>query len=151
MKKLMVWVVAVLALAATAGCTEKGIHVSLRSFPNPVMVSPVLRIGDTAPPQAALPEYGRFTGEHKVSVTAAGGSHREGNYTVHESSRTEAMSDDIAYQISKSTSGRTDLLIVLDEVQAGSWGHWSIIGIRKEWVAVEGRVLDPAPLRRRAK
>jgi hypothetical protein len=151
MKRFSVWVVAVLALAATAGCSIGGVSVNLKHVPNPVMVGPVMRIGDTAPFVFTMKEYSSFSGQASLSIMAASGSQREGDYIVHRSSRTQEEYDDVAHQISKETSGRSDLVVVVDSLRAGNRSHWSIVATTKEWIALEGRIFDPAVLQRRAK
>lgn len=150
MRRLVMWIVAVVALAVTAGCMG-GLNVNLRSFPNPVLVGPVMRIGDTGPLTFTAKEYSSFSGETYLTIMAAGGSRREGDYIVHESSSSRKEYDDIAYQISQQTSGRPDLIVVVDSVRAGNRAHWSIFAASKEWIALKGKIFDPNVLARRAK
>jgi len=41
-------------------CSETHVQLSLRDYPSPVMVSPILRVGDTAPPKMKLSEFSRL-------------------------------------------------------------------------------------------
>jgi len=140
---------AVLTCCLITGCSGTYVQTDLRGFPSPVMVSPIVRIGDTAPPNVTLPEFGRFRGESSFAGGGGGGSHREGNYIVYESRSVSESSDSIGYEISKTMGGRTDLLVLVDTLCAGSVAHTSLMGYFNNWVCLEGRVLDPKPLQGR--
>ena len=130
-------------------CSETHVQLSLRDYPSPVMVSPILRVGDTAPPKMKLSEFSRFAGEASFTGGGGGGSRREGDYIIHESRSVTESSDNVAHEISKATGGRSDLLVSVDTLRAGAWVHASLISYFNNWVSLEGRVLDPKPLQRR--
>jgi hypothetical protein len=130
-------------------CTGTHVQLSLRNYPTPVMVSPVLRVGDTAPPSVKLSEFSKFTGEASFSGAGASGSRKEGNYIIHETVSASESSNNVAYEINKATGGRSDLLVSVDTLRAGAWVHTSLVGFFNNWVSLEGRVLDPKPLQRR--
>ena len=130
-------------------CTGTHVQVSLRDYPGPVMVSPILRVGDTAPPNLKLSEFSRFAGESSFSGGGGGGSRKEGDTIIHETRTVTESSDNVAHEISKATGGRSDLLVSVDTLCAGAWVHASLISYFNHWVSLEGRVLDPRPLQRR--
>ena len=132
-----------------ASCSGTLVQVSLRDYPSPVMVSPIVRVGDTAPPNLKLSEFSRFAGEASFSAGGGGGSRKEGNYIIHETVSASASSDNVAYEINKATGGRSDLLVFVDTLRAGAWIHTSLVAFSNDWVSLEGRVLDPNPLQRR--
>ncbi len=134
-----------------AGCAGKSITVDLRHFPNPIMVSPIMRIGDKTPPTFKLPEYSRFSGESSMVATGSQNQRVEGNYVVTETRSTRDTSDNVAYQISLATSRRPDLVVVVDELRAGNWAHASLVAIISEWVGVKGRTFDPKAIEWRGK
>jgi len=127
-------------------CTGTHVQLSLRDYPNPVMVSPVLRVGDTAPPNVKLSEFSRFSGEASFSGGGGGGSRKEGNYVIHETRTVTETSNDVAHEISKATGGRSELLVCVDTLRAGAWVHASLISYFNNWVSLEGRVIDPKSL-----
>lgn len=139
----------VLISLVLVSCSGTHVQLSLRDYPSPVMVSPILRVGDTTPPKMKLSEFSRFAGEASFSGGGGGGSRKEGNYIIHETRSVSESSDNVAYEINKATSGRSDLLVSVDTLRAGAWVHTSLVAFFNNWVSLEGRVLDPKPLQRR--
>lgn len=126
------------------GCTKTIINVSLRDLPCPVMVGPVLRIGDKSAPNIELPEISKFSGkiEKKIGYQQSGGTlsgRRFNNY-----------SDAIAIEISKASADRTDLLASVDRLRVVEWEFWFALNYTFfQEIAVEGKILDPKALQRR--
>ena len=139
-------VLAVVGLLAAVACAKPGVRANLRNFPNPVMISPIIRLGDGGAAATSVKEFGRFEAKTETSLAGGGGQRVEGNYVVYESYRSETWKDDIAHQMSKAAAGRRDLLIVVDDIEAGNWSHWSIIALMSDWIKMEGRAIDPAAL-----
>lgn len=149
MKAKTPYVTFVLISLVLMSCTGTHVQLSLRDYPSPVMVSPILRIGDTAPPNMKLSEFSRFAGEVSFSGGGGSGSRKEGNYIIYETRSATESSDSVAYEISRATGGRSDLLVSVDTLRTGAWVHTSLVAWFNNWVSLEGRVLDPKPLQRR--
>jgi len=149
-------VLMIIVTVLLCGCGAAAARVDLRSYPNPVMVSPITRIGDTA--KVALNDaipFSTFSTEAKSAGSGAGGSHYENHggttYQVYESVSAWSRSDRIWDDLRRATANRDDLVVVVDDLQAGFWIHCSLIGLFRNWVGLEGRVFDPKYFERSAR
>jgi hypothetical protein len=128
----------------TTGCTKSIINVSLRDVPYPVMVSPIIRIGDNSAPTIKLPEVSKFSGKIEKEI----GYYQRGSGLSGQ--RYDNYSDVIAREISKASADRTDLLASVDRLRVVEWEFWFALNYNFfQEIAVEGKILDPKPLQRR--
>jgi hypothetical protein len=101
------------------GCSKTIVNVSLRDLPYPVMVSPIIRIGDKSAPNIELPEFSKFNGkiEKKIGYYNSGGPNiPSGHY--------DNYSDFIAGEMSKASAGRADLFASVDRLRVVEWEFW---------------------------
>jgi hypothetical protein len=126
------------------GCTKTIVNVSLRDVPYPVMVSPIIRIGDNSAPNIKLPEVNKFSGKIEKKI----GHYQSGAGLSGQ--RYDNYSDVIAREISKASADRTDLLASVDRLCVVEWEFWFALNYTFfQEIAVEGKILDPKALQRR--
>lgn len=135
-----------------SGCSNVIVNVDLRDCPNPVLCSPIMRIGDTAPPENELVPFDQFTAKVKTDffVSHSQSQRVEGNYVV-TTSRTDTFQgrcDDIAREITKATASRSDLVVVVEEIKSVCFQHNSIIGFVFDWISVKGKTVHPDSFKR---
>ena len=123
-----------------SGCQSAGFD--LRSVRYPVMVSPVLQVGDTAPKPLSGRDFGRFKGETSVAASSAASSYyaRSGGavYHVSESYYGEEKADNILKSLRDASMGRSDIVSIVDAVRFKHLVHMSFGGYSAKKASVEG-------------
>lgn len=144
--------IVILLVLGISGCSNVVVRVDLRDCRNPVLCGPIMRIGDTAPPEKELVPFDEFSAKVKTDfVVSHSQSQRvEGNYVV-TTSRTDTFqgrSDNIACEIRKATASRSDLVVVVEEIKNVCFQHNSIFGFVFDWISLKGKTVHPDSLRR---
>ena len=152
MHRTILAVLVIFPVLAVSGCGSVSLNVNLRDCPNPVLCGPIMRIGDTAPPENELVPFDEFTARVKsaFAVSHSQSDRVEGNYVV-RTSKTEtfqAREDNIAFQIRKATAGRSDLVVVVEEIKSVCFQHNSIFGFAFDWISLKGKTVVPDSFRR---
>jgi hypothetical protein len=126
------------------GCSKTIVNLSLRDVPYPVMVSPIIRIGDNSAPNIKLPEVSKFSGKIEKEI----GYYQRGSGLSGQ--HYDNYSDVIAREISKASGDRTDLLASVDRLRVVEWEFWFALNYTFfQEIAVEGKILDPKTPQRR--
>lgn len=145
MKRVLAAMLSALAVFLTTGCDAVGLRADLRDAPYPVMCSPIMRIGDTAPLDKDLRVFDEF--DTSVEFVASGGhsttQRREGDYIIQESRTThfQGRSDSLAYDIHVATANRPDVVVVVDEIKSVNFSHNSIIYWITDKICLRGKVV----------
>ncbi len=132
-----------LPLLAAAGCVGKVITVDLKKYPGPVMIGPAMRIGDEARPAPAGPVFSSFAGEQSRGIVVGRNQYVQGDYLITETRTTVFNVNDIGFKLQLAALFRTDLVAVVDELEAGSWIHVSFAWLSDDWIKMRGRFYDP--------
>jgi len=122
----------------------------VRAFPNPVLVGPILRVGDQAPLELTAAPIGKVKGEAKTSSASGASTHYEQRggdvYRVEQSAYASSMSDDIFRSLFDATGGRRDVFVVVDDLKVAGLTHMSLFGYAAMELTVEGRVFEQSAL-----
>jgi len=136
-----------LAQLALLGCqTPDPIRVSLRGWDQPILVSPIKRIGDATRQETFSEVISSFSGSAKIEIISAGGCSDRSTgsgwvETTCGSSRSESFKSNIEQEMAEAVAYHPDTVIVLDRLGAASWAHASLFVLSQESIGVRGRVV----------
>jgi hypothetical protein len=138
-------VAAVLAgVWSLSGCLSAGIDLS--SVSNPVMVSPVVRVGDKCAARYVGTPFAVVKAKARESSFSSGASYQEVQggtvYQVTETHYINERNSNVRAEIARATGGRQDLVVVVDELEAKELVHMSLFGYGAKEVGVKGRVYE---------
>ena len=140
---------AVFLVLFISSCGHATLNVDLRDCPYPVMCSPIMRIGDTVPPEKELVAFDEFSAKTEQVVSCSYWDHTATRYgpeykTIihrHSEHTFNSRSDDVAVAIQKATAGRSDLVVIVDEIKNVNFQHNSIFAFGIDRISVKGRIV----------
>jgi len=127
-----------LAVALLGLCGCQSTEFDLRAVPFPVMVSPILRVGDKAPGRISRLPYGHFEGEVHSEAASGASSYAQGSHYVGHSYYGQEWVDSMLSSIYNASGGRTDLVAIVDPLEAKHLVHMSVIGYSVKKLCIQG-------------